>query len=220
MQERQGATLLSFHGEAPSTTISFTVVVANGSNPGSTAPTVTMKPAGQTVNAGQMATFIAAASGSPAPAVQWQISTDNGKTFANITGATSTTLSFLAKGAMTGGLYRAVFTNPAGQATSTAGILTVRNFSPVITAQPASVSTTSQKIVRFTVVDVADPAATFQWQKAAKGSSKFTNIKGARSATLSVSATKAANGQNFRVVIKNKLGTVTSKKVVLKVLKG
>ncbi len=211
---------LSFKGEAPSTTISFTLVVANGSNPGFTAPAVTMKPAGQTVNAGKTATFTAAASGSPEPSVQWQISTNNGNTFANITGATSSTLSFLAKGAMTGDLYRAVFTNKAGQTTSTAGILTVRNFSPMIMAQPASVSTTAQKVVRFTVVDAADPVATFQWQKAAKGSSKFTNIKGAASATLRIAATKAANGQKFRVVITNKLGKVTSTAAVLKVVKA
>ncbi len=211
---------LSFQGEAPSTTISFTVAVANGSNAGSTAPIVTLKPANQTVSAGQTALFTAEASGSPAPSVQWQMSTDGGKTFTNIPGATSTTLSLLAKGTMTGDEYRAVFTNTAGQIASIAGILTVKNFAPIITLQPASVSTTAQKIVRFTVVDAADPTATFQWQKAAKGSSKFTNIKGATSATVSVAATKAANGQKYRVVITNKFGKVTSQAAVLEVVKA
>src|SRR5882724_1744004 len=57
-------------------------------------PTITTQPANQTVTAGQTATFTAAATGSPTPTVQWQVSTDGGTTFSNVSGATSTTLSF------------------------------------------------------------------------------------------------------------------------------
>src|SRR2546422_6450849 len=57
-------------------------------------PTITTQPANQTVTVGQTATFTAAATGSPTPTVQWQVSTDGGATFNNVSGATSTTLSF------------------------------------------------------------------------------------------------------------------------------
>ena len=43
-----------------------------------TAPAVTTSPTSQTVNAGSTATFTAAASGSPAPTVQWEVSTSGG----------------------------------------------------------------------------------------------------------------------------------------------
>jgi hypothetical protein len=69
--------------------------------------------------------FIAAASGVPTPTVQWQRSTDGGASFTNIAGATSTTYTFTAAAGDNGNQYRAVFTNVAGSATSTAATLNV-----------------------------------------------------------------------------------------------
>ena len=89
------------------------------------APVVTTNPASQTVNAGGTATFTAAASGNPAPSVQWEVSTNGGTTFSAITGATSTTYSFTATAAENGDEYEAVFTNSVGTATSRPATLTV-----------------------------------------------------------------------------------------------
>jgi hypothetical protein len=57
--------------------------------------------------------------------VQWQVSTDGGANFNNIPSATSTTYSFTAAASDNGRRFRAVFTNSAGSATTTAAILTV-----------------------------------------------------------------------------------------------
>jgi hypothetical protein len=58
--------------------------------------------------------------------VQWQVSTNGGTTFSNLSGATSTTLTLNnVQGSQAGSEYRAVFTNSAGSATSTAATLTV-----------------------------------------------------------------------------------------------
>jgi hypothetical protein len=91
------------------------------------APQVTLNPSNVTVLDGYIATFTAAASGIPAPTVQWQVSTDGGTTFTNITGATSPTLTFVAYEGMNRYHYRAVFTNPYGTATTTDGILYVQS---------------------------------------------------------------------------------------------
>src|SRR5262249_24003980 len=72
---------------------------------GCTAPVVTTNASNQTVCAGATATFIAAANGSPAPTVQWQVST--GGSFTDVPAATSTTLSFTAAGTDNGKQYRA-----------------------------------------------------------------------------------------------------------------
>jgi hypothetical protein len=69
--------------------------------------------------------FTSAATGNPAPTVQWQVSTDGGATFSNISGATAATLTFTTTLGDTGKFYRVVFTNTAGSATSTAAKLTV-----------------------------------------------------------------------------------------------
>src|SRR5882672_3077136 len=96
-----------------------------------TPPTITTQPTNQTVNAGQTATFTAAATGSPTPTVQWQMSTGGGA-FSNVSGATSTstTLSFTTALSQNGNQYRAVFTNAAGPATTTAATLTVNAVPP------------------------------------------------------------------------------------------
>ena len=77
-------------------------------------------PVSQTVVSGSSVTFSASASGSPAPTVQWQQST-NGTTYTNITGATSTSYTISAVTTSQNGYrYRAVFTNSVGSATTAA----------------------------------------------------------------------------------------------------
>jgi sugar lactone lactonase YvrE len=90
------------------------------------APVVTTNPTNSTVAAGNTATFTAAASGTPTPTVQWQVSTNGGSSFSTISGATSTTLTLNnVTSGMNGYQYQAVFTNSVTSATSTAATLTV-----------------------------------------------------------------------------------------------
>jgi hypothetical protein len=89
------------------------------------APQVTLDPSDFSAADGTLVIFTAAASGSPAPTVQWQVSTDGGTTFTDIVGATSPTLTFVAHESQNGYHYRAVFTNSVGIATSLDAILTV-----------------------------------------------------------------------------------------------
>src|SRR5579864_7876877 len=90
-----------------------------------TLPVITTNPTNVSVLAGATATFTAAATGSPAPTVQWQVSTNGGTSFSNVAGATSTTLSFTTTTAQNGNQYKAVFTNAAGSTSTTAATLTV-----------------------------------------------------------------------------------------------
>jgi phosphohistidine swiveling domain-containing protein len=101
------------------------------------APKVTANPADKAVAASEGATFTAAASGYPAPKVQWQVSVNGGGTFTNDTGdagnATGTLSVSATTTAMSGREYRAVFTNTSGTATSSAAMLTVSSGVPVVT---------------------------------------------------------------------------------------
>ena len=61
------------------------------------------------------------------PSVQWQVSTDGGVTWSNISGATSTTFTLSTTTTSENGYEcRAVFTNSLGFATTTAANLTVQ----------------------------------------------------------------------------------------------
>jgi hypothetical protein len=101
-------------------------------------PVITVNPTSQTVMVGSNVSFTAAASGTPTPTVQWQVSTDGGKTFTNISDATSTTLTLNnVTTAMNGYQYQAVFTNVAGSITSSAATLTVNAPPPPPAPPPA-----------------------------------------------------------------------------------
>jgi hypothetical protein len=115
------------------TTTAATLTVTAG-------PVITTNPVSQTVNALSPVSFTAAATGTPAPTVQWQLSTDGGASYSNLPAATSTTLAFTADGSMNGYKYRAVFTNSAGSATTTPATLTVTKLTPTITwSNPADI---------------------------------------------------------------------------------
>ena len=129
----------------------------SGSTPTSTStstscPTLTVisSPSSLTVTSGQSASFSAAATGSPAPTVQWQVSSDGGVTFTDIPGATSATLTFAADVSQNGNLYRAVFTNASGSVTSSAATLTVNTAGSTTALAPSKNPTVFGQAVSFT----------------------------------------------------------------------
>ena len=91
-----------------------------------TTPQVTTQPTSVSVTAPNTAAFTTACSGSPAPTLQWQLSTDAGLTWNNITGQTAATLTLTPTSlALNANQYRALCSNLAGTATSNAATLTV-----------------------------------------------------------------------------------------------
>jgi len=122
-------------------------------NAGGVAPTITLNPSSQTVAVGSTVTLTASASGSPTPTVQWQVST--GGAFVNIPGATSTTYSFTVAAGQNGNQYRAVFTNSAGQATTTTATLTTTTGIVVGAGQQLEVSA-GQTVTGVTVLPGGD----------------------------------------------------------------
>jgi hypothetical protein len=129
---------------------------------GSVPPSVTGNPVNQTVASGTTVNFTAAATGTPAPTVQWQVSTTGtAGPFSNITGnatATSGTLTLTnVTFAQNGSAYQAVFTNIAGSCTTTAATLTVNPPAPVITS---ALSATGTNGVAFSYQIVATNSPT------------------------------------------------------------
>ncbi len=97
-------------------------------------PAVTNQPTDQTVASGGNVSFTAAASGTPAPTVQWYFNMNDGNGFTAVanggvySGATTNTLTITGATAdMIGNQYEAVFTNPVGIASTNAANLTVTN---------------------------------------------------------------------------------------------
>jgi len=173
---------------------------------------------------GATATFTAAASGTPAPTVQWQVSTDGGTTFANDTtdaGAQTDTLTVTVSTAITGNEYRAEFSNSSGSVVSNAATLTVSP-PPIVTTQPASEAVDSGGTASFTsAVDLAGcaPSAAVQWEVQTPGSGSFTPIAGATSDTLTIPAvTTADSGNEYEAVFTIGPVTVTTSPATLTVI--
>src|SRR5262249_48981207 len=109
-------------------------------------PSVTTNPSNQTVTYGVASvSFTAAASGNPAPTVQWQVST--GGPFSDIPGATSTTYTINNPTvSLSGNQYRAVFTNTCNgtqTATTSAATLTVNKANATVVVTPYTCPSTT-----------------------------------------------------------------------------
>lgn len=179
-----------------------------------TLPAVTSNPANSTICLGGATSFSAAATGTGI-GYQWQVSTDGGTTYTNITnggvyaGATTTTLTITgATAAMNTYRYRVVVTGTcAPAANSTGAILTVIN--PVaITAQPVNSEICSGSNTSFSVTGSSTQTIIYQWQ--VNPGTGFVNVanaapySGATTATLTITgATTAISTYQYRCILSN-----------------
>jgi alpha-tubulin suppressor-like RCC1 family protein len=179
-------------------------------------PVVTLQPVDASAQEGKEATFKSEASGSPAPTIQWQQSTNGGETYKNVSGATQTTLKLIASKALDNSKYRAVFKNSTGEVTSQAATLHLVE-APHIDIQPLNTTVTEGETAKFNSTAHGTPAPTVQWEVSTNGGSTFTPIEGATSTSLAFTATPEQDGYKYRAVWKNTAGTATSNVVTLTV---
>lgn len=120
---------------------------------GSVAPTVQTQPISMTVLSGVEVTFTVAATGTPTPTIQWQVSTDGGLNYANITGATAVSYRTNAVSVSDSGKrFRAVVTNSVGSVNSNAATLIVNG------------STTSSYFTKISADGKDLPDAATNWE--------------------------------------------------------
>jgi hypothetical protein len=183
-----------------------------------TAPAVTTQPTSQTVSAGDGVQFDAAATGIPAPTVQWQVSTDNGSSWSDVATAIDTSLSFTAAYSENGNQYRAVFTNDAGSTPSDAATLTVTAIAPAVTTQPDSLTVVAGNTAEFHAAASGNPPPTMQWQSLPPGGGSWADIDGAVNPYYDVYGTTVAiSGTQYRAVFTNPGGSVTTDAATLTV---
>ena len=185
------------------------------------APTFTTQPGNVSVAAPTPATFIAAASGSPSPTLQWQVSTNGGGSFTDLAGATGTSYTTPATSTGdSGNQFRVIATNGSGVTTSVVATLTVSaaTAAPAFTTQPASVTITEGQSALFTVAASGTPAPTLQWQLSTGSGVIWSDIAGETAATLTVpNVALSSNGWQIRAVASNSQGTAASQAAVLTV---
>ena len=187
------------------------------------APKITVQPKSATAAAGSTATFKVTATGG-ALSYQWQFS--SGGEWANITnsaytGVKSATMTVPATTSRNGYKFRCRVTNSAGTVYSNAATLTVNVITekPTIAAQTLSVTVTAGGRAYFDV-RVGGTGLSYEWQyNSGSGWAKVTSsaYTGLSTSTMSVTASAARNGYQYRCKVTNNAGTVYTQAMTLTV---
>ncbi|MCY2997334.1 MAG: dockerin type I domain-containing protein [Planctomycetota bacterium] len=156
------------------------------------APAITQSPSNQTVVTGNTATFTAAATGTPTPTVQWQVSTNGGASWSDISNAANTTYSFTAVSGDNGNQYRAVFTNTAGSATSSAAVLSVVTLD-------VSRGQVQRSYVRYLDITTGQNSDASQIVSSSRIRLRKADLNGNGSVNVPLTGLLSANGANISV---------------------
>lgn len=167
------------------------------------APSFGTQPAAASVGVGATPAFHVAASGTPAPGLQWQVSTDGGATFANIVGATGPDLTLAAVTMNDDGKqFRALAVNPSGSIASGAAVLTVRP-PPHILQQPEAQAWRGGLPLPQFQMAAAGTGLSYRWQLSVGGGA-WNDIVGATAAGITV--TPPAADAAVRAIVTNAAG--------------
>jgi hypothetical protein len=151
---------------------------------------------------------------------QWQVSTDGGNSYSDITGATSATLTLTnVTTAMNGNMYHAVVNNACSVTglVSDASMLTVLAATQ-ISSQPNDVTTCVNATAVFST-SATGTSISYQWQVSTDGGLTYNNIPGETNSTLTISALSSSmNNNRYRVIITSlSCDAVTSNSGILSV---
>ena len=179
-----------------------------------TPPAISSQPQSTSLCLGSNASFNVTVNGAN-PTYQWQVSTDGGANYTNISGATAAgyTANNITTG-MNNNRYRVIVSGTcAPSATSADAILTV--------VQPVSVTTDASSTticetgnVSFTVAGSSTLPVGYQWQVSTDGGANWTNVtnnttySGATTATLNVNnVASSMNNYRYRALLSNTVCT-------------
>jgi len=175
-------------------------------------PTFSKPPVNTNVLTGKPAKLTVTVIGSPPLSYLWQVSTDGGTTWTNITngadtasGNTTATLNFSAASLdLSGDQFRCVVTN-AGTSTASAPATLIVGGPPSISAAPVSITQVQGQDATFSVTATGDPAPTYQWYKGK------TLLVGKTVSSLTITGAQAADADTYSVTVANPFKTLTDK---------
>ncbi|MBL0147004.1 MAG: T9SS type A sorting domain-containing protein [Chitinophagaceae bacterium] len=181
-----------------------------------TLPVLTSSPASQTICLNSNTSFTAAGTGTGLT-YQWQVSTNGGGSWANLTngapysGVTTATLNVTAAPASINTYqYRCVLSGTCTPAVNS-GAATLTVINPVsITAQPVNATVCATLNTSFSVTAASSQTITYQWQLSTDGGANWSNVPaaapytGTTTATLNITgATVSLNNNRYRVLTNN-----------------
>ncbi len=204
------AVVSNSYGKVYSDIVTLTVIVVP--------PTISTQPTDLSVNVGDKASFKVKATSSDLT-YGWEYRENSSSPWKKISSAAGkkATYTFTTKAKHNGYQYRVHVSNPAGDVYSNVVTLSLVTY-PVISAQPSDTTVFVGQTAKFKVT-AKGPKLSYQWYYRVSSSSpwkKVTNSTG-KKATLKVSTKLKHNGYEYKCVVKNAYGEVTSSIVKLTV---
>lgn len=179
-----------------------------------TGPAFTTQPSNQTICAPNSVNFSVVATG--ATSYQWRKNGTNLTNGGNISGATTTNLSFSSTSASDAGSYDCIVYNATCNSQSNTATLTI-NSNPTITVQPVNTAACEGSNATLSITALGN-GITYQWYKNGVLMSNSGNISGATSNTLVFGPAGTTDAANYYCVISGAtpcVGTVTSNTIAL-----
>jgi hypothetical protein len=165
--------------------------------------TITSQPQG--VTSGGEATFSVSAAASDGSTLQyqWQVSTDSGATFSDVSGEVSSSLALSGLTVSESGNQYRVLVSAAGAATVPSNAATYTFTVVVSITQQPNDQLASGGAATFTAAAATNDGSSvsYQWQLSTNNGASYSDVSGATSSTLSLTSLQSsANGRRYRVV--------------------
>jgi hypothetical protein len=192
-------------------------------------PQILVQPQGQTVTNETPGVSFAVSATSPFTLnYQWEKNGAKVANSANISGATTATLTFEKVAAANEGSYTVIITNQYGAVTSSVAALAIEAATaPGITTQPGSQTNLIGGTAAFTVVATGVPAPVYQWSEISAGVTNTLadgpgpfgeTFSGSTNATLLIINVQTNDAGDYYVTVSNAAGSKNSQVAVLTVL--
>ncbi|GEM_PF-1353803 len=180
-------------------------------------PKITKQPESLWIKAGDTAKFTVAVTGKAPFTYQWQSRKNYESTWTNSgqSGAKTATLSVAPQNGLHGWQFRCIIKDANGQQViSNTAFLYIN---PKITQQPKNVFAAPGTTAKFTVAATGKGPLKYQWQSRKNADAVWTNSgqPGAKTATLSVSATEGLNGWQFQCIVTDANNMMTPSNIAI-----
>ena len=169
-------------------------------------PTITAQPKDVNVKNGEQATFTVKATGDGNIEYQWFSRPTADSDWVLVDGATSDTYTVVGTKDNNGWQFRCSVKNEGGEVYSEAATLTVTQPAPpTIKTQPKGAKVKSGSKAKFTV-KAKEKGVSYQWLSMAPEAADWTELSGETKGTLTVVATKANSGTQYRCRVRTAEG--------------
>lgn len=172
------------------------------------------QPKSQIIENGDTVTISVVASGSDIT-YRWEVKKKESATWEFVDNANTNTISFIASEADDGAKYQCQLSNADNSAYSQIATITVLS-EPTITTHPQDTTVTEGMSVVLQTAATGN-ALYYQWQTSADGGETWSDVRNATNPRYSFMANMSINGYEYRCVVTNTVGTVTSDAATLTV---